>query len=35
MITRKFTLKNIVSGCAVCSEHRIDILNEKLIEKEL
>ena len=35
MIRRKFTLKNIVSGCAVRSEHRIDILKVKLIEKEL
>ena len=33
-MTTKFTLKNIVSGCAVRSEHHIDILNAKSIEKE-
>ena len=26
--------KNIVSGCAIPSEHRIDILNPKSIGKE-
>ena len=34
MTTRKSTLKNIVSGCAVRSEHHIDILNAKSIGKE-
>ena len=34
MATRKSTLKNIVSGCVVRSEHRIDILNAKSIKKE-
>ena len=33
MTTRKSTLKNIVSGCAVHSEHRIAILNAKSIKK--
>ena len=34
MTTRKFTLKYIVSGCVVRSEHCIDILNAKSIGKE-
>ena len=34
MTTRKSSLKNIVSSCAVRSEHRIDILNSKSIGKE-
>ena len=34
MATRKSTLKNIVSGCVVRSEHRIDISNAKSIKKE-
>ena len=36
MTTRKSTLKNIVSGCAVRSEHHIDmiIFNAKSIGKE-
>ena len=34
VVTKKFTLKNIVSGCAVCSEHHIDILNVKSVGKE-
>ena len=34
MTTRKSMLKNIVSGCVVRSEHRIDKLNAKLIGKE-
>ena len=34
MITRKSTLKNIVSGCVAPSEHRINILTAKSIEKE-
>ena len=34
MTTRKSTLKNIVSGCIVRLEHRIDILNAKSIGKE-
>ena len=34
MTTRKTTLKNIVSGYAVRSEHRIYILNSKSIGKE-
>ena len=31
LTTRISTLKNIVSGCLVLSEHRIDILNAKSI----
>ena len=34
MAARKSTLQNIVSGFGVRSEHRIDILNAKLIGKE-
>ena len=34
MATRKSTLKNIVSGCVVHSEHRIDTLNARSIGKE-
>ena len=34
MTTRKSTLKNIVSACAVRSEDHIDILNAKSIGKE-
>ena len=34
MTTRKSTLKNIVSGCVVRSEHRIDILNVKSVRKK-
>ena len=34
MTARKTTLKNIVSGYAICSEHRIYILNSKSIGKE-
>ena len=34
MKTRKSTLKNIVSGCVVRSEHHVDILNTKLTGKE-
>ena len=34
MITRKFTLKNIIPGFVAHSEHRIDILNTKSIGKE-
>ena len=34
MTKRKSTLKNIDSGCAVRSEHRIDILNIKSVGKE-
>ena len=30
----KSTLKNIVSGCVVRSEHRIDILNVKSVRKK-
>ena len=33
MTTRKSTLKNIVFGCVLSSEHRIDILNVKSIGK--
>ena len=32
--TKKSTLKTIVSGCVVRSEHRIDKLDAKAIEKE-
>ena len=34
MSARKYTLQNIVSGCGVRSEHRIDILNAKSVGKE-
>ena len=34
MTTRKSTLKDILSGCVVHSEHRIDILNVKSAGKE-
>ena len=34
MTTRKSTLKNIVPGCVIRSEHRIDILRAKLIGKK-
>ena len=34
MTKMKSTLKNIVSGCVVCSENRIDILNVKSVGKE-
>ena len=34
MATKKSTLKNIVSACAVRSEHYIDIFNAKSIGKE-
>ena len=34
MKTRKSTLKNIVSGGVVRSEHHVDILNTKLTGKE-
>ena len=34
MKTRKFTLKNIVSGCAARSHHRIDMINATSIGKE-
>ena len=35
MATRKSILKNIVSGCVVCSKYRIEILNAKSTGKEL
>ena len=34
MKTRKYTLKNIIYGCVVCSEHPIDIMNPKRIRKQ-
>ena len=34
MTARKFTLKNIFSGCVVYSKHHIEILNAKSIGKE-
>ena len=34
MTARKSTLQNSVSGCGVCSEHRIDIVIAKSIGKE-
>ena len=34
MTARKSTQQNVVSGCGVRSEHRIDILNAKSIGKE-
>ena len=34
MRTRKSTLKNIVSGCVLRSEYRIDTLNVKPVGKE-
>ena len=35
MTTRKSTLKNAVSDCAVRSKHRIDILNVKSMGKNI
>ena len=34
MGTKKSTLKTIISGCVVRSEHGIDLLDAKSIEKE-
>ena len=34
MAARKSLLKNIVSGCVVCSKHCTDILNAKSIGRE-
>ena len=34
MTTRKSMLKNIISGCVVCSKHRIAILEARSIGNE-